>query len=135
MTTYVVTAMVSFEDDAASAQHIFNQINAVMVNASVARIGEPGERTSYCSVGTENPDGTVKRTSHLYVDQFGIVRQGDPDPNDPPAHIMPTGVQDAYPANDVRGNQTRVTDNGQTWRNTHGDGNIWAPGVFGWTAE
>lgn len=135
MATHVVTAMVSFEDDPASAQHIFDQINAVMINASVSRIGEPGERTSYCSVGTENPDGTITRTSHLYVDQFGIVREGDPDPTDPPLWIQPTGAQDAYPANDVRGDPTRVTFNGTVYLNTHGDGNIWPPNVFGWTAE
>jgi len=137
MTTYIVTAMVSFEDDAASAQHIYDQIKAVMTNASVARIGEPGERTSYCTVGTENPDGTITRTDHMHIDIFGIVREGEPDATIPPLHVMPTGAQDAYPATDVRGNPTRVTEPGTgiVWINTHGDGNIWAPGVFGWIQE
>lgn len=134
MATHVVLAMVSFEDDAASAQHIYNQIKAVMTNASVSRIGEAGERTSYCTVGTENPDGSVTRTGHLYVDSFGIVREGDPDPTDPPNWIQPTGAQDAYPLTDVRGNPTRVTYNGQTWVNNTAV-NTWAPGVFGWDAE
>jgi hypothetical protein len=135
MTTYVVTAMVSFEDDPGSAQHIYDQIKAVMTNASVARIGEPGERTSYCTVGTENPDGTITRTDHLHIDIFGIVREGEPDATIPPLWIQPTGAQDTYPANNVRGEQTRVTHNGSTWLNTHGDGNQWEPGVFGWTQE
>jgi len=134
MTTQVVTAMVSFEDNQANADFIFNQIKSVMTNASVARIGEPGERTSYCTVGTENPDGTITRTDHLYIDQFGIVREGDPDPNDPPAWIQPTGAQDAYPLTDVRGDPVRVTHNGSTWQNTSA-ANTFEPGVFGWTAE
>jgi hypothetical protein len=135
VTTNVVLAMVSFEDDAASAEFIYNQIKSVMVNASVSRIGEAGERTSYCTVGTENPDGTLTVTDNLYVDEFGIVREGDPDPTIPPNWMQPTGAQDAYPANNVRGEQTRVTHNGATWLNTHGNGNIWEPGVFGWTQE
>jgi hypothetical protein len=43
--------------------------------------------------------------------------------------VQPTGAHDAYPAG------ARVTHNGQTWTNIFGDGNIWEPGVFGWTAE
>lgn len=135
MTTHVVLAMVSFEDDAASAQHIYNQIKAVMTNASVSRIGEPGERTSYCTVGTENADGSITITDNLYIDTFGIVREGEVDPSDPPAYVQITGSQDVYPANNVRGEPTRVTYNGQVWRNTHGNGNSWTPGVFGWTTE
>ena len=45
MTTTVVLALVSFEDDTANPLFIYNQIQSVMVNASVARIGEAGERT------------------------------------------------------------------------------------------
>lgn len=41
--------------------------------------------------------------------------------------VQPTGAQDAYAAG------ATVTHNGQTWTNTHGDGNVWEPGVFGWT--
>jgi hypothetical protein len=132
MTTHVVVAMVSFEDDAGSADFIYNQIKAVITNASVARIGEEGERTSYCTVGTENPDGTLTRTAHLYIDQFGIVREGEPDPTDPPLWIQPLGAQDAYPLTDVRGDPTRVTYNGNVWENTTA-ANVWQPGVFGWT--
>lgn len=45
------------------------------------------------------------------------------------AWVQPTGAQDAYEAGAV------VTHNGQTWDNTHGDGNVWEPGEFGWTAR
>ena len=43
------------------------------------------------------------------------------------AWVQPTGGHDAYPAG------AQVTHNGRTWENTHGDGNVWEPGVFGWT--
>jgi len=132
MTTTVVLAMVSFEDDAGNAQFIYNQIKSVMVNASVARVGEPGERTSYCTVGTENPDGTLAVTDNLYVDIFGIVREGELDPTVPPLWIQPAGAQDAYPLTDVRGDPARVTFNGNIWENTSPD-NTFQPGVFGWT--
>lgn len=133
MTTYVVLAMVSFEDDAASAQHIYDQIKVEMTNSSVSRIGEPGERTSYCTLGTENEDGTISRMGHLAVDQFGIVREGDPDVKDAPDWIRPRGPQDAYPAQTVRGEPVKVTHNDKIWVNTYGKGNEWEPGVFGWS--
>ena len=28
-----------------------------------------------------------------------------------------------------------VKHNGRLWENTHGDGNVWAPGVYGWTVQ
>ena len=134
MTTTVVLAMVSFEDDTASPLFIYNQIQSVMVNASVARIGEAGERTSYVTVGTENADGTINRTNHMYVDAFGIVREGAPDLSDPPAWIAPTGAQDAYPLLDVRGSPARVAHNGETWI-TQSAVNTQEPGVSGWSME
>lgn len=133
MTTTVVLAMVSFEDDVTNPQFIYDQIKSVMVNASVARIGEAGERTSYCTVGTENPDGTLTTTSRLFIDIFGIVREGEPDPNDVPTWIQPSGAQDAYPLTNVRGEDTEVVYDGGVWQNTGSDANIWQPGVFGWT--
>jgi len=48
------------------------------------------------------------------------------DPAEAQAWVQPTGAHDAYPAGAV------VTHNGQTWTNTHGDGNSWEPGVYGW---
>lgn len=44
-----------------------------------------------------------------------------------PEWVQPLGAQDAYPAG------AKVTYQGKRWINTYGDGNIWAPGVFGWT--
>lgn len=41
--------------------------------------------------------------------------------------VQPTGAHDAYAAG------AQVTHNGRLWENSHGDGNIWEPGVFGWT--
>ena len=44
-----------------------------------------------------------------------------------PAWVQPIGAEDAYPAG------AGVSHNGRRWRNTYGDGNVWEPGVFGWT--
>lgn len=44
-----------------------------------------------------------------------------------PGWIQPLGAHDAYPAG------AKVTHKGKHWNNSHGDGNIWEPGVFGWT--
>ena len=43
------------------------------------------------------------------------------------AWVQPTSAQDAYEAGAI------VTHNGLTWINTHGNGNVWVPGEFGWT--
>ena len=43
-----------------------------------------------------------------------------------PAWVQPTGEHDAYVDGAV------VSHNGETWTNTHGNGNVWEPGVFGW---
>ena len=48
------------------------------------------------------------------------------DEGELPAWVQPTGAHDAYPAG------AEVSHNGQTWRNTHGNSNVWQPGVFGW---
>jgi len=40
---------------------------------------------------------------------------------------QPLGAHDAYPAG------AKVMHKGKTWLNTHGNGNIWEPGVYGWT--
>ena len=42
------------------------------------------------------------------------------------AWVQPTGGHDAYAAG------AEVMHNGQHWINTHGDGNVWEPGVYGW---
>lgn len=43
-----------------------------------------------------------------------------------PPWSQPFGGHDAYLAG------ATVTHAGQTWSNSHGDGNVWEPGVFGW---
>jgi len=129
---YVVIINATFADKA-QADFIYAQAKSVATTASVARIGEPGERTSYCGVYSEQADGPLLKTSQWHIDRFGIVRETDPVPDDViPDWVQPAGAQDAYPAMDVFGNPTRVTHNGQVWENSHGDGNVWAPGTFGW---
>jgi hypothetical protein len=49
---YVVMIHATFTDKA-HADHVFDQALAVAVNASVAHIGEPEERTSHGLVGEE----------------------------------------------------------------------------------
>lgn len=64
----------------------------------------------------------------------GVAAWHDAPPGAVPTWFQPTGSADAYPAIDEEtGAQTIVTHNGQTWVNTHGDGNVWEPGAFGWT--
>lgn len=50
---------------------------------------------------------------------------GDPA-EEYPEWTQPIGTHDAYPAG------AKVRHNGEKWMNSHGDGNIWEPGVFGW---
>lgn len=56
-------------------------------------------------------------------------REVEAEGGEPPAWVQPTGAHDSYQAG------ARVTHNGQVWTNTHGDGNIWEPGAYGWTVE
>ena len=46
-----------------------------------------------------------------------------------PEWVQPLGDQDAYPAD------AKVSHNGKHWINTHGDGNVWEPGVYGWDEQ
>ena len=56
---------------------------------------------------------------HLRAHLVLRVESGD-------AWVQPAGGHDAYAAGAI------VVHNGATWENTHGDGNVWEPGVFGW---
>lgn len=132
MADFVVLCSITYPDDLPAAQDTLAQLSSRMTNSSVARIGEAGERTSYCVLGEEQPDGTLTVIDRRYIDIFGIVRSGNPDPNEPPAWIQPTGAENAYPLLDVRGNPARVTDEGRIWENTLA-ANTFKPGVFGWT--
>ena len=44
-----------------------------------------------------------------------------------PAWVQPLAAEDAYPAG------AKVSHNGKRWVNSHGDGNVWEPGVYGWS--
>lgn len=66
----------------------------------------------------------------------GVAAWHDAPPGMTPTWFQPTGSADAYPAvDDETGEPTIVEHNGQTWVNTHGDGNVWEPGEFGWTEQ
>ncbi len=128
---FVVQIHATFANQA-DADHVYDQAMAVATNASVARIGEPGERTSHGGVYDEQPDGTLVAVRRWHIDRFGIVRSGAMVPDDEiPDHIMPTGAQDAYPLTDVHGDTTRVRADGKVWQNNTAN-NSWAPGVYGW---
>ena len=129
--SYVVLIHATFANKA-DADFIYDQAKQVATVSSVARIGEPGERTSYCGVYAEQADGSLLKDRQWHVDQFGIVRETDPAPEGSiPQWVQPTGAQDAYPLTDVYGNPTQVTHNGNIWKNTVG-ANTYEPGVYGW---
>ena len=69
---YVVLTHATF-DGLPNAQHIYDQAKSVATNASVARIGEAGERTSYCGVYEEQTDGSLQPLSRWHIDRFGIL--------------------------------------------------------------
>lgn len=129
---YVVLIHATFNNKA-DADHIYDQAMTVATNASVARIGEPGERTSHGGVYEEQADGTLVPDRRFHIDRFGIVRPNQLIPDDQiPEWVQPLGAQDAYPLTDVFGNPTVVSVGGVLWQNTS-DANTQAPGVFGWT--
>ncbi len=127
---YVLKCHVTFPSEA-DAHDAYDQIKERATNSSVARIGEPGERTSHSLFGEEQIDGSISVIARWHIDDFGIVRDGAPDPDSPPAWIEPSGSHDAYPLTDVHGDPARVTHNGKTWQNNT-DANTWEPGVEGW---
>lgn len=130
---YVVLVHATFANKA-DADHIYDQAMSVATNASIAHIGEETEeRTSHAMVAEEQADGSLVVDRSWHVDTFGIIRSGEPDMGNPPNWIQPTGAQDAYPAQNVRGDVTRVRHDSKTWENSHGNGNTWVPGQFGWT--
>jgi hypothetical protein len=128
---YIVIVHATFNNKS-DADHIHNQALSVATNASVAHIGDEMERTSHGYVAEEGPDGEHIIDRSWHVDLFGIVREGEPDLRNAPDWIQPSGTQNAYPGTNVRGGETLVTHNDQVWRNVHGNGNTWEPGVFGW---
>lgn len=130
---HIVLVHATFQN-AGDAAALYNHVRSVATNASVARIGEPGERTSWAAHYIEDAEGNTATEAQWHIDRFGILRDGLLVPDtEVPDWIQPSGAQDAYPASDVHGEPTRVLHNGQVWQNSHGAANTWAPGVFGWT--
>jgi hypothetical protein len=120
-------AMLEFENSA-QAVDAWNQLLARATNTRIVGAGTSRAHTSYARVQGE---GVFEQ---FFVDTFAIVRRGEyvKPPRLYPLWIQPTGAQNSYPALDAAGNPTRVEHNGRNWRNQHGNGNSWAPGVFGW---
>lgn len=131
--SYRLLAFLEF-DSQAQAQDAFNQLEARATNTRVRGLGTAKGRLSYARMEDQTGESPVL-VDQFFVDTFGIVRVGEytPPPNTYPLWIQPTGAQDSYPAVNAAGETTRVEHNGSVWENTHGDGNSWAPGVFGWT--
>jgi len=133
--SYVVIVHATFVSKS-DAEHIYNQAKSVATNASVALLGQEGERTSHAYVAEETEPGVHVIDKAWHIDLFGIVREGrEPDTSNTPEWIQPAGAHDSYPAQNVRGEVSQVTHNGEVWVNTHGNENTWEPGVFGWTRE
>ena len=59
---------------------------------------------------------------------YGTGGNEPPGNNTPPAWVQPAGAHDAYKKGD------RVAYNNAVWVSTL-DGNVWMPGVYGWTPE
>lgn len=126
---YRLIAMLEFADQA-QALDAYAQMEARATNTLVVGMGGPDEHTSYCEVR----DGTETLLDGFFIDTFNIVR---PMPyvaptGDYPKWVTVTGAHDSYPALSVAGEVARVEHNGANWENTHGDGNSWEPGVYGW---
>lgn len=122
-----VIARITFESEA-QAIDLMNQIQARMTNARVSGIGTPRLSSSYAQ---RRNDGVL--AAMLYVDEWGIVRQGEYVAREVPIWVQPTGGHDAYPLLRLDGQPTRVLHNGTVWQNNTAN-NVWVPGVFGWDA-
>ena len=64
--SYVVLIHATF-DNKADADHIYNQAKSVATTASVARIGDAGEKTSHCGVFDEQADGTLMKDRQWHL--------------------------------------------------------------------
>jgi hypothetical protein len=87
-----------------------------------------GAHDAYTDVGTVVwHNGRLWRsTTPNNVWEPGVSGWHDAPESGLPTWVQPTGAHDAYPAG------AEVTHNGQNWRNVHGAGNVWEPGVYGW---
>jgi hypothetical protein len=90
-----------------------------------------GAHDAYPEDAIVSHDGTLWRSTTpnnvWRPGESGWHRYGASPDDGPQPWVQPTGAHDAYPAG------AQVTHNGRTWENTHGDGNVWMPGEYGWT--
>ncbi|MCA1781910.1 MAG: hypothetical protein ABR616_19185 [Dermatophilaceae bacterium] len=56
-----------------------------------------------------------------------------PEPGEYPLWVQPESTNPYNATWDDGTGPVIVSHNGQLWENTHGDGNIWEPGQYGWT--
>ena len=117
-----------------SAQERMEEIAADYA-AAIGRVdGDPwqapqGAHDSYREGATVTHDGkawvslTDWNAHAPGVSGWREVTEGDA----PAAWVQPTGAHDAYKKGD------QVTHKGSTWT-SDADGNVWEPGVYGWTA-
>ena len=101
-----------------------------------------GDGINYYGPNDPNgPQSKVRHNSTLYkclmshqsqtnwtpTDAASLWARMDDPAEEWPAWVQPIGASDAYAAG------AKVSHNGKHWENTHGDGNVWEPGVYGWT--
>ena len=90
----------------------------------------------YCNAGDRlQYDGKLYRVVQAHTTQEGWEPPNVPalfseiaKPGEIPVWKQPTGAQDAYSLDDL---VYYPDENGSIWRSTI-DGNVWAPGVYGW---
>lgn len=111
------------DEEAAQVGALFPQWRAGEDYAAGARISdEAGNLYRVVQGHTSQADWTLEGTPALYT-PLGVTAE---DPEAVPQWRQPQGAHDAYQKGD------RVRHEGKTWEST-ADGNVWAPGVAGWT--
>ena len=83
---------------------------------------DPTDGMLYRSIHTVGPGQNTRPSTTPSM----WTRIGNPG-DEWPEWVQPLGAHDAYETG------AQVTHNGRRWINTHGNGNVWMPGVFGWT--
>jgi hypothetical protein len=88
---------------------------------------------AYAANRVLNYNGVLVRVIQAHTSQADWLPDATPalytafhSPGTVPDWVQPQGGHDAYAAG------AEVRHNGIHWVNTHGDGNVWEPGVYGW---
>ena len=111
------------DPEAAQVGALFPQWRAGEAYEAGARISDgAGNLYRVVQGHTSQADWTLDGTPALYT-PLGVMAE---DPEAPPQWRQPQGAHDAYRRGD------RVLYEGRLWEST-ADGNVWAPGVAGWT--